>query len=166
MSTADHGPRPRRASCLWKGVVILLLSAVLLGVAFFAQEAERHRRAPVVVDLAATGCSLSPSGRFLRIVGGAVAPGDFFDADTGERIPISLPVTAQRRELWLRDDTFFVFSQWQAAFDPGSGRGSYALPENGWLIDVHARVVTEGVTITCGWLMLLDAAAFLRVGLR
>jgi hypothetical protein len=142
-------PQPERAGCrsfVVGALLLVVLGAVLVWIYQLAVRADAERRAPIVVDVEATACSLSPGGRFLHVSAAGVALSDFFDAITGEHISLSLPPDGphlqpagmpQPQALWLRDETYFVYDRWTNA-DHG-----YHIPQNGWLIDVANRMVTN-----------------------
>src|SRR5438067_3051384 len=68
-------PRLARLGCL--GLVVTVLACY--GIYYYRQEAdraERNRRAPLVVDVDAEGCALSPSGRYLWVDRRSVVGGE------------------------------------------------------------------------------------------
>ncbi len=124
----------------------------------WATPRDLDRRAPLVADVQASYCELSPGGRYLEIEGPEIRPGSaFVDTHTGGIVTVSLPLNIQwlrdsgryerelfrdenKPEVWLREGVFFVYFRYTAGNDRGR---TYDVPQQGWVIDVERRTVVS-----------------------
>jgi hypothetical protein len=124
-------------------LLIIVLGAAVLWLYQQAQRADANRRAPIVAPVKARYCTLSPSGHFLQVDALDASQSDFYTTTTGERVNMAIPPEVPQSEgldLWLRDDTLFLYSKWTDVDYQGQ---LYRAPQNGWLIDVQNHVVTD-----------------------
>ena len=122
--------------------LICLLSPPLLLIGWWryhewATPRDLDRRAPLVADVQASYCELSPGGRYLAIEGPEIRPGSaFIDTATGTIVTVSFPPNIQwlrdsgryerelfrdknKPEVWLREGVFFVYFRYTAGNDRG-----------------------------------------------
>ena len=128
-------------------VVFLLLLGILAGCTDgLTPTSDLDRRAPIVFDVQAEACELSPGGRFMAISG--TAWGNFHDTTTQTSVMITLPISrnATFDALWLRGEIFFLASEGERRTDPVTSR-NYVIPANGWMIDVEHTVITDVLTL-------------------
>ena len=130
-------------------VVLLLLLVTQTGCTDgLTPASDLDRRAPIVFDVQAEACSLSPGGRFMGISTADGQYGDFYDAATGNKIHIPLPIpsNASLGSIWLYGATALISSEGERRTDPATSR-DYVLPANGWLVDVEHSVITDVLTL-------------------
>jgi hypothetical protein len=119
-----------------------------------------HDTAPIVVDVKASRCDLSPGGSFIAVQQessqeSSQAVFTFYDRATKDAIP--LPDHVGLMGVWLDDTTWFEYTEQTFVGD------TYE-PTDGWLIDLTHGIVTDILSLSPAeqTTILTEVKAYLR----